>query len=231
MDIELQPDIRTVHVTKFAWHTWKECGDIPDLSPGSVQSNLLLTIRDAMELSAGDVIGPVVRKTEASGAAYNGPKCLDDLYHRAFWELDTGAMKSLKKVFDTVMKNYYTVIFMDPTGANKDFLAYASPGMYYDLERLVKEQAPLEAQDQLNELQAKIAKMKGNACKFVNGEYLCGQPVSGRVACNHWCEPEEGNKYQCYYQDRNPKQVGIDDAFWCLCEEAWKEANPEAYAN
>lgn len=225
--MDLQPvDVRTVHVTKFAWHTWKECGDIPDLSPGSVQSNLLLTIRDAVEMAAGDVIGPNARRAEASGAAYTGPKCLDDIYKLAFWNLDSGAMKSLKKVFDTVMKNYYTVIFMDPTGANKEFMAYASPGMYYDLEKLVKDQAPLEAQDQLNELQAKISKLKGNACKFAAGTYLCGQPVSGRVSCTHWCEPEEGNKYQCYYQDRNPDQKSMEDAFLCLCEEAWNESSP-----
>lgn len=229
--MELIPYVKTAHVTKFAWHSWKECGDVPDLSPGSIQSNLLLTIRDATEMAAGEVIGPVARKAEVSGAAYDGPKCLDDIFHAAFWNLDSSAMKALKKVFDTVMKSYYTVIFMDPTGANKEFMAYASPGMYYDLEQLVKEQAPLEAEEQLNELQAKIAKLKGNACRFARGHYLCGQPVSGRVACSHWAPPEEGNKFQCYYQDRNPEQVSIEDAFWCLCEAAWEEANPEATQN
>lgn len=226
----LDQTVRTQHVTQYSWRAWKPGGDIPDLSPGSVEGNLLLSIRDATEMAAGDVLGPKVRKAEANGVAYTGPRCLDELYETAFTNLDTDAMKSLKKVFDTVMKNYYTVIFTDPQGNNQDFLAYASPGMYYDLEALVKQQASSDIQADIETLQARMEKLKGNACKKSGGAYLCNQPVSGRTTCTHWEAPEEGNRFQCYYQERNPSQVGVSDCFLCQCEEAWKECDPDYQA-
>lgn len=219
--------IRTLHVTTFAWRLWKPCGDIPDLSPGSVQSNLLLTVRDAVEMAAGDVIGPVARKAESAGTAYSGPRCLDDIYQAAFCQLDVGAMKQLKKIFDNVMKNYFTVIFTDPNGKNKDFLAYASPGMYYDLEELAARQLVSEEDNAHDEFQAKLNNMRGNACTCRRGFYICGQPVSGRSTCSYWHEPEEGNPYQCYFQDRNPDQSTLEDGLLCQCEEAWEECNPQ----
>lgn len=222
----LVQDVRTQHVTQYSWRIWKPNSGIPDLSPGSVESNLLLSIRDATEMAAGDVLGPLVRKAEANGVAYTGPRCLDELYETAFNKLDAAAMKNLKKVFDTVMRNYYTVIFTDPQGANPDFLAYTSPGMYYDLEDLVKQQASADIQADMDTLQARMEKLKGNACRKSGGKYLCNQPVSGRTTCTYWIEPEPGNHYQCYYQDRNPDQLGVSDCFLCQCEDAWKECDP-----
>ena len=222
----IEQTVRTQHVTQFSWNVWRgEGSGIPDLSPASVEGSLLLSIRDATEMAAGEIIGAAVRKAESNGVAYTGPKTLGDLFEYTFSTLDSDGIKMLKKSFDTVLKNYYTVIFQDPSGKNADFLAYASPGMYYDLVSLVKNQGKVNTAGYDNEMAARLAQDKPNAC-LKNGETLiCGQPISGRTLCKYWAQPEEGNNYQCYFQDRNPNQVETRDAFLCLCEAAWND-NP-----
>ena len=216
--------VKTQHVTQFSWSVWKGNSGIPDLAPSSVEGSLLLSIRDATEMAAGEIIGYVVRKAEKDGVAYTGPKTLADLFEYTFSTLNGDGIKMLKKSFDTVLKNYYTVIFQDPTGNNKDFLAYASPGMYYDLVELVKHQGSVDKSGFENEMAARLAQDKTNACLICNGTYICGQPISGRTLCKYWAQPEEGNLFPCYYHDRNPNQVETRDAFLCLCEEAWKDS-------
>lgn len=222
--IMIEQHVKTQHVTQFSWSVWKGNSGIPDLAPSSVEGSLLLSIRDATEMAAGEIIGYVVRKAEKDGVAYTGPKTLADLFEYTFSTLNGEGIKMLKKSFDTVLKNYYTVIFQDPSGKNEDFLAYASPGMYYDLVELVKHQGSVDKTGFENEMAARLAQDKCNAC-IKNGDVLiCGQPISGRTLCKHWAQPEEGNLYQCYFQDRNPNQVEMRDAFLCLCEAAWNDS-------
>lgn len=211
-------------MTQFSWHIWKGDNGIPDLSPSTIAGSLLLSIRDATEMAAGEIIGAAVRKAENNGVAYTGPRTLDELFDYTFAVLDSDGIKMLKKTFDMVLKNYYTVIFQDPSGKNKDFMAYASPGMYYDLVELVKHQGKVDVHGFENEMAARLAQDKPNACLKHGDCLLCGQPISGRTLCKYWAQPEEGNTFQCYYQDRNPNQIETRDAFLCLCEDAWNDS-------
>lgn len=220
----IEQSVKTQHVTQFSWSVWKETTGVPDLSPSTITSSLLLSIRDATEMAAGEIIGLAVRKAESDGVAYKGPKTLEELFDYTFATLDSNGLKMLKKSFDTVLKNYYTVIFQDPSGKNKDFLAYASPGMYYDLCELVKHQGNVSTEGYENEMTARLAQEKPNACLSCMGTFICGQPISGRTLCKYWAQPEEGNLFPCYYHDRNPNQVETRDAFLCLCEEAWNDS-------
>lgn len=220
--------VKTQHVSQYSWKAWRAGTGIPDLSPGAVDGYLLLSIREAAEQAVVDILTSKQpkkgnRRSKAEEEVCDAYTCLDDLYQQAFSVLDQDAMKLLKKAFDTVMKKYYTVIFMDPQGNEPDFLAYASPDMYKELEAIVRQRNILDTAPDGATLQERIDKLKTNACWRAEDRFLCGQPVSGRTACSFWDEPEPGNKYQCYYQERNPGQKGDEDCFLCQCEAAWEE--------
>lgn len=226
---------RTHYLVQYSWSLWKPDSNIPDIAPGAVESNLLLSIRDAMEFAVTEILfkatsgtrrksGNIVNLPSAIEPVTDGPRCLEDLYTQAFTNLDSEAMRILSKVFNVVNKTYYTVIFNDPSGKNRPFLAYASPKMHADLESLLN-QLQVDQSGPAT-LASKLVKLRSNACIKFNGRYLCNKPVSGRVMCSYWAQPEAGNRYQCYYQERNKDMVDISGCFLCQCESAWKDCDP-----
>lgn len=207
--------VYTQHVARYMWTVWDANGQ-PDLSPLSLESLVLSSIRKACERSAEDII----EKSKNLPPEYNDgvSNPLLFMFETAFNELDNTAFKLLKKVYTEVQKNYYTVIFQDPSGQVEDYTGYMPPYSFYDLEGLVKERGAVAGSS--STATARTENLKANACRRVGDLYLCTQPVSCRTMCAFWEEPEDDRVFQCYYQMRNKQQKDLTDAFQCGNEKA-----------
>lgn len=210
--------VYTQHVARYMWTVWTPEGE-PDLSPLSLSTLVLPTIRAACERSAEDII----EKSKNLPPEYNDAVAnpLTFMFDTAFDSLDNLAFKLLKKVFADVQKTYYTVTFQDPTGRIADYTGYAPSYSFYDLENLIKERGAVSGEE--STASARTENLKMNACKKISDSvYRCTQPVSCRTMCAFWDEPEEGqpDSFQCYFQVRNKEQKGLEDAFLCASQQA-----------
>lgn len=207
--------IYTQKSARYMWTVWTPDNQ-PDLSPLSLSCLVLPSIRAACERAAEDIIKK--SKNLPPEFAEVGDSPLSFLFETAFDGLDSLAFKLLKKVYSEVQKNYYTVIFQDPTGKCTDYTGYTPSYAFFDLEDLVKERGAVSGEGAT--ASARTERLKANACKKVNGLYICTQPVSCRTMCAYWEEPEDDKSFQCYYQLRNSKQKDMTDAFQCGNAEA-----------
>lgn len=203
--------IYTQKSARYMWTVWTSDGQ-PDLSPLSLSGLVLPSIRTACERAAEDIIKKSKNlPPEYMGAAEDNP--LAFMFETAFDGLDSLAFKLLKKVYSEVQKNYYTVIFQDPTGKCTDYTGYTPPYAFFDLEGLVRERGAVSGEGAT--ALARTERLKANACKYINGQYICTQPVSGQTMCAYWEEPDDDKSFQCYYQIRNETQKDMSDAFQC----------------
>lgn len=211
--------VYTQHVARYFWTLWTPEGK-PDLSPLSVDSIVLPSIRLACERAAEDI----VNKSKHIPEMYVNEACqLETLFNITFDELDDLAFKLLKKVYTEVQKTYYTVIIQDPTGTREDYTGYTPSYAFMDLEQLIKERGAVTGENATSTVRTQ--NLKSNACRKHGNVYICTQPVSCRTMCSFYDEPDDGQPSQCYFQMRNKNQKDMSDAFICSNAEAIKNCN------